>query len=186
MKSARRRTAHTKPSVSRPRIGIIEPIRAGKTGPWPPLLFEMPAGLSRPPPETSSDAASRYRGASVWMIAQGCCPNHNSGGTERVAMSGMTAISAQLTEDDPVPGNKYCQAFLLPERRPASSLVREPNPRLSWHAAGQAFKFGPELWKGTNPAKPGIEHRVPFAVEEAAGYDLLRRRLSGGSSNRGD
>jgi hypothetical protein len=121
----------------------------------------------------------------VWMIAQGWCPNHNSGGTERIAMSGTTAISAQLTEDDPVLGNQDPQGFLLPERRPASSLVREPNPRLSWHAAVHAFKFGTELSKGTNQTRPGIERRVPFAVEDTAGYDLLRRSLSAGSSNRG-
>jgi hypothetical protein len=45
-------------------------------------------------------------------------------------MSGMTTRSTQPTEDDPVSGNQYPQAFLLPERRPASSLVREPNAPL--------------------------------------------------------
>src|SRR5215208_2877921 len=91
----------------------------------------MPSVLSKPTPETSSEAASRYRGASVWMIVQGWCPNHKSGGTERIAMSGITARSAQPTEDDSVSGNQNPEAVLLAGRRPASSLNREPNARLS-------------------------------------------------------
>ena len=59
-------------------------------------------------------------------------------------MSGMTATSAQPTENGP-------QAFLLPERRPASSLAREPNAQLSWHAAVWAFKCGTGLKKVTHP-----------------------------------
>ncbi len=45
-------------------------------------------------------------------------------------MSGMTAISSQPTEGDSVSDDQYPEAFLLPERRPASSLVREPNAPL--------------------------------------------------------
>ena len=46
-------------------------------------------------------------------------------------MSGMTARSTQPTEDDSVLGNQSLEAFLIPRRRPASSLVREPYARLS-------------------------------------------------------
>jgi hypothetical protein len=46
-------------------------------------------------------------------------------------MSGITTRSTQLTEYDSVSGNQNPEAFLLPGRRPASSLVREPNARLS-------------------------------------------------------
>src|SRR3712207_6668094 len=82
----------------------------------------MPARLSKPPPETRSDAASRYRGASVWMIAQGWCPTHNSGGTERMATSGTTARSTQPRGNGWVSGERDPGAPLLPERRPAFSL----------------------------------------------------------------
>src|SRR5215207_8883286 len=65
------------------------------------------------------------------MTVQGWCPNHKSGGTERIAVSGMTIRSAQPTEDDSLSGNQNPEAFLLPGRRAASSLVREPNARLT-------------------------------------------------------
>src|SRR4028118_2063767 len=64
------------------------------------------------------------------MTVQEWCPNHNSGGTERTAISGMTARPTQPTEDDLVSANQSLEALLIPGRRPASSLVREPYARL--------------------------------------------------------
>ncbi len=84
-------------------------------------------------------------------------------------MSGMTATSAQPTEDGP-------QAFLLPERRPASSLARKPNAQLSWHAAVRAFKCGTELQKRALSAGFLLRSKGPRAMILREGpFQVVRR-----------
>ena len=66
------------------------------------------------------------------MTAQ-WCPNHESGGTEKTTIRGMTARSAQPKDEGPAPTNHVFE-ICLAERKPVS-LLREPNVRLSsyWH-----------------------------------------------------
>ncbi len=66
-------------------------------------------------------------------------------------MSGTAARSAHPTEDESVSGDQNPEAF-LPGRKPASSLVWEPNSRLDRCAtllAGRSFcsrQEGPFKW----------------------------------------
>src|SRR5918993_1871973 len=69
------------------------------------------------------------------MTVQGWCPNHKSGGTERIATSGKTTRSAQLRDDEANPDDQNPEAFLLSGRRSASSQVRRSNTRLPRRAA---------------------------------------------------
>src|SRR5215211_256217 len=69
------------------------------------------------------------------MTVQGWCPNHKSGGTERIATSGKTTRSAQLRDNEANPDDQNPEAFLLSGRRSASSQVRRSNTRLPRRAA---------------------------------------------------
>jgi hypothetical protein len=78
------------------------------------LMCEPPFRSPRLWPNTSCEPASRYRLASLPTTVQ-LCSNHTNGGTERIAIRGMTTISAHPKGDLPVRGNKDLECLFPAE-----------------------------------------------------------------------